>query len=247
MEKTRCSVKKATKSSGEHASSVTTVHESEYPRPVLKPSTHSTTITFDRMHLIHFIVKSRKIDVGAILHQEIADCAVRQTGILVFPSLVMLLCQQKGIVPRASEEVLENKGPINEASVERMTRGKDTSILEETKTMKNVYERLIANQEDTIFEKEAVAIEEEVVAEEEEAAENEKEKEEKILLRRQSPHPSLWEVAGDARVKPGTEEQSRDCAKPKEKKMKCSKDKKMKGGEEKEEKEISCSHIDSYG
>ncbi|KAK5771069.1 hypothetical protein PVK06_047243 [Gossypium arboreum] len=78
----------------------------------LKPSTHSNTGTLDRMCLINSIVKGRKIDVGAILHQEIADCAVRQTEILVFLSLVMLLCQQREIVPRASEEVLENKGPI---------------------------------------------------------------------------------------------------------------------------------------
>ncbi|MBA0761283.1 hypothetical protein Gotri_023954 [Gossypium trilobum] len=102
----------------------------------LKPSTHSTTITLDRMCLIHSIVKGRKIDVGVILHQEIADCTARQTRILVFPSLVMLLCQQKGIVPRASEEVLENNGLINKASVERMTRGKDTLILKEAETSK---------------------------------------------------------------------------------------------------------------
>ncbi|KAL1062659.1 hypothetical protein V6Z11_D13G095500 [Gossypium hirsutum] len=43
----------------------------------LLPSTHSTTINLDRMCLIHFIVKGRKIDVGTILHQEIADWAVR--------------------------------------------------------------------------------------------------------------------------------------------------------------------------
>ncbi|KAK5835584.1 hypothetical protein PVK06_011276 [Gossypium arboreum] len=58
----------------------------------LKPFTHSTTVTLDRMYLIHSIVKGRKIDVCTMLHQEIADCTARQTGILVFPSLVMLLC-----------------------------------------------------------------------------------------------------------------------------------------------------------
>ncbi|KAK5794391.1 hypothetical protein PVK06_035614 [Gossypium arboreum] len=67
---------------------------------------------------------------------EIADCATRQTGILVFPSLVMLLCQQRGIVPCAGEEVLENNGPINEASIGKMTQGKDTPILKEAETSK---------------------------------------------------------------------------------------------------------------
>ncbi|KAK5836288.1 hypothetical protein PVK06_012066 [Gossypium arboreum] len=100
----------------------------------LLPSTHSTTINFDRMCLIHSIIKVRKIDVGIILHQKIIDCVERQTGILVFPSLVIPLCQQKGIVPQEDEEILDNKGPINKASVERMTRSTDASILKKAET-----------------------------------------------------------------------------------------------------------------
>ncbi|KAK8283281.1 hypothetical protein V6Z12_D08G084100 [Gossypium hirsutum] len=46
----------------------------------------------------------------------------------------MLLCQQKGIVPNDDEEILENNGPINEASIERMTRGKDTPTMNEAET-----------------------------------------------------------------------------------------------------------------
>ncbi|KAK5802685.1 hypothetical protein PVK06_030299 [Gossypium arboreum] len=88
------------------------------------------------MWLIHSIINGRKIDFGVIVHQEIADCTVRQTGILDFPLLVMLLYQQKGIVPRDDEKVLENKGPINEASIERMTHGKDTLTMKETETNK---------------------------------------------------------------------------------------------------------------
>ncbi|KAK5802864.1 hypothetical protein PVK06_030492 [Gossypium arboreum] len=88
------------------------------------------------MCLIHSIVKGRKFDVGVILHKEIADYATRQTGILIFSSLVMLLCQQRGIVPCVGEEVLENNGSINEASVERMACGKDTLILKEVETSK---------------------------------------------------------------------------------------------------------------
>ncbi|KAK5785581.1 hypothetical protein PVK06_040180 [Gossypium arboreum] len=88
------------------------------------------------MCLIHSIVKGRKIDAGLILHQEIADCATKQTGILVFQSLVMLLWQQKGIVPSDDEEVLDNKGLINESFIERMTHGKDTQTMKEEKTRK---------------------------------------------------------------------------------------------------------------
>ncbi|KAK5811646.1 hypothetical protein PVK06_026999 [Gossypium arboreum] len=94
MAKTRGSVKKATKSVGEHASSATIACESESPRPV-----------------------------------QIKELVIEA-------SYVMLLCQQREIVPYAGEEVLENKGPINKASVERMTQGNDTLILKEAKTSK---------------------------------------------------------------------------------------------------------------
>ncbi|KAH1056348.1 hypothetical protein J1N35_034413 [Gossypium stocksii] len=149
----------------------------------LKPSTHSTRITLERMCLIHSIIKGRNIDVGAILHQEIAECVARQIGILVFPTLVMLLYQQRGIVPRASEEVLENKGPINEASVKRMTRGNDTLILKEAKTNKKERDGIFANQEDTIVEKKVSTTEDEVVTEGE-VAENKKEKDEEDFIKK---------------------------------------------------------------
>ncbi|KAK5842346.1 hypothetical protein PVK06_004687 [Gossypium arboreum] len=48
----------------------------------------------------------------------------------------MLLCQQRGIVPHDGKEVLENKGPINKGSIERITREKDTSILKEARKSK---------------------------------------------------------------------------------------------------------------
>ncbi|KAK5842929.1 hypothetical protein PVK06_005351 [Gossypium arboreum] len=93
----------------------------------------------------------------------------------------MLFCQQRGIVPRASEEVLENKGPINESSVERMTRGKETPILKEDikeclRTIDNLFEDgFLADQDDTVVEKDVVVAEEEVT-------ENEKEKEEEDFV-----------------------------------------------------------------
>ncbi|XP_016673235.1 uncharacterized protein [Gossypium hirsutum] len=43
---------------------------------------------------------------------------------------------EKGIMPRDGEEVLNNKAPINEVSIERMTRGKDTSVLKDAETSK---------------------------------------------------------------------------------------------------------------
>ncbi|KAK5825469.1 hypothetical protein PVK06_020306 [Gossypium arboreum] len=48
----------------------------------------------------------------------------------------MSLCQWKCIVPREDEEIMENKGPTNEASIKRMTHGIETPILKEVGTSK---------------------------------------------------------------------------------------------------------------
>ncbi|KAH1039479.1 hypothetical protein J1N35_041222 [Gossypium stocksii] len=88
------------------------------------------------MCLVHSIIKGRRIDVSVIHHQEIAECTARKTNILVFPSLIMSLCQQRGIVPWGDKEIMDNNGPINEASFKRMTRAIETPILQETETSK---------------------------------------------------------------------------------------------------------------
>ncbi|KAK5771891.1 hypothetical protein PVK06_048146 [Gossypium arboreum] len=43
---------------------------------------------------------------------------------------------EKAFVPREDEEIMENKGPFNEASIKRMTRGIETPILKEAGTSK---------------------------------------------------------------------------------------------------------------
>ncbi|KAK5819645.1 hypothetical protein PVK06_024662 [Gossypium arboreum] len=58
----------------------------------------------------------------------------------------MSLCRQKGIVPREDKEVMENKGPINEASIKRMTRGTKTPILKEAGTNKTKKEKAKADK-----------------------------------------------------------------------------------------------------
>ncbi|KAH1097681.1 hypothetical protein J1N35_014602 [Gossypium stocksii] len=46
----------------------------------------------------------------------------------------MSILGKKGIVPWRDEEIMDNKGLINEASIERMTRGIETPILKEAGT-----------------------------------------------------------------------------------------------------------------
>ncbi|KAH1055749.1 hypothetical protein J1N35_033814 [Gossypium stocksii] len=130
MAKTRGSIKKATKSAGEHASSTTTIHESEPPRPWYVSSMPIIEFIFVREGLIPWdaanINKLYNTKVDVDKHSEFINDIIDEKYDLL----------QKRIVPRAGEEILENKGLINEASVERMTRGKDTSILKEAKTSK---------------------------------------------------------------------------------------------------------------
>ncbi|XP_016752685.1 uncharacterized protein [Gossypium hirsutum] len=44
--------------------------------------------------------------------------------------------ESKGIVPHDHDKILENKGPINEASIKRMTHGKDTPTMNKAETSK---------------------------------------------------------------------------------------------------------------
>ncbi|KAH1082641.1 hypothetical protein J1N35_022402 [Gossypium stocksii] len=90
----------------------------------------------------------------------------------------MLLCQERGIVPHAGEEVLENKRPINEASVDKMTRGKETlkkrtsmnaktSLWRKLKDVEKI-DGIFADQKDIVVEKEVDVAKEEAIIEEEE-------------------------------------------------------------------------------
>ncbi|KAK5802772.1 hypothetical protein PVK06_030392 [Gossypium arboreum] len=199
--------------------------------------------------------------------------------------VLMLLCQQRGTVPYDSEEVLENKSPINEASIERITRGKDIPILKEAEisktrkgkmkanskgtnlntdtslwrkmknvkklvnsinnrslimtkkrnlgTLKNVFERLIACSrmvilliKRTLLLRRKLLLQKRKLLLKKNLLKIKKKKEEKDFVVNIVTAPELWEAADDVGVESKTEKQSEDHAKPKEKKIKRSKDKK---------------------
>ncbi|KAK5825509.1 hypothetical protein PVK06_020351 [Gossypium arboreum] len=94
----------------------------------LKPSTHNTTVT-----------------LGTILHQEIANYVVRKIGTLVIPSLVMLLCQQRGIVPCADGIFADQEGTTTEKQV--ITAEEEVVAEEEEEVSENEKEK---EEEDSI-------------------------------------------------------------------------------------------------
>ncbi|KAK5812546.1 hypothetical protein PVK06_027981 [Gossypium arboreum] len=144
MEKTRGSVKKATKSVGKHGSFVTIIRELESLRPV---QTNGQIIFLNKIEKERFHNKMLKQKFHP--EQGIFLSPQQDLGKQVYKTISKLMWEtfcthprsyspswKRRTVPLTGEKVLENKGPINEAFVERMTCGKGTLILKEVKTSK---------------------------------------------------------------------------------------------------------------
>ncbi|KAH1031702.1 hypothetical protein J1N35_043876 [Gossypium stocksii] len=202
MVRTRGSTKKANKSTKEHASFATVVHESESPRPMQKKELviflnktarerFQDNILRQNFHPEQGISLSQEQELGkqlqqttsklkwenfwahpgsyspflvcefyANLYDQELDFIFIRKGLIPWDAKIInelysitinvdehsdffaevtdekrnLL--QKGIVPRGDEEIMDNKGLINEAYVKRMTYGTETPILKEVRTSK---------------------------------------------------------------------------------------------------------------
>ena len=57
----------------------------------LMPTTHTTTVSQERLILLYVIVRGLPIDVRAIIKREIRECAIKKhkTIVLLFPSLII--------------------------------------------------------------------------------------------------------------------------------------------------------------
>ena len=60
----------------------------------LMPTTHTTTISQERLALLYVIVRGLPIDVGSIIEKDIRDCAMKnhKAAALLFPSLITRIC-----------------------------------------------------------------------------------------------------------------------------------------------------------
>ena len=76
----------------------------------LMPTTHTTTVSQERLVLLYVIVRELPIDVGSIIEKEIRDCAVKnhKTAALLFPSLITSICVVSGIRLDAHDEHVKN-------------------------------------------------------------------------------------------------------------------------------------------
>ncbi|KAA3480410.1 nucleolar protein 58-like [Gossypium australe] len=75
----------------------------------LSPPTHNSTISKDRMFLLHSIMTGRKTNVGKIIFREVHHCTEKNVSTLNFPSLITTLLQKVSVPIQANEDKIPNK------------------------------------------------------------------------------------------------------------------------------------------
>ena len=85
------------------------------------PTTHTTTVSQERLVLLYAIVRGLPIDVGSIITKEIKDCAIKnhRTAALLFPSLISI-CVVSGVHFDAKDEHVKNNGVLTARTIERI-------------------------------------------------------------------------------------------------------------------------------
>ena len=88
----------------------------------LMPTTHTTTVSQERLVLLYIIVRGLPIDVGSIIATKIRDCAVKthRTAALLFPSLVTSICIVSGVRLDARDDHVKNDGAFTARTIERV-------------------------------------------------------------------------------------------------------------------------------
>uniref|UniRef100_A0A803NKF3 Integrase catalytic domain-containing protein n=1 Tax=Cannabis sativa TaxID=3483 RepID=A0A803NKF3_CANSA len=79
----------------------------------LCPTSHDYTVSRDHTWMLHCIKKGMPVDVGAVVAQDIADCAHRGKGKLFLPSTITALCREAGVSMWVEEGALHPRGPIS--------------------------------------------------------------------------------------------------------------------------------------
>ena len=86
------------------------------------PTTHTTTVSQERLILLYVIVRGLPIDVGNIIEKEIQDCAMKihKAVALLFPSLITSICVVSGVHLDAKDELVKNDGALTARTIERI-------------------------------------------------------------------------------------------------------------------------------
>ena len=85
----------------------------------LMPTTHTTTISQERLVLLYVIVRGLPIDVGSIIEKEIRDCAIinHKAATFLFPSLITIICVVSGVRLNVKDEHVKNDGALTARTI----------------------------------------------------------------------------------------------------------------------------------
>lgn len=86
----------------------------------LMPTTHRIIVRKERLLLLHSIMKGFKINVGAIICEEVHKCTKKNSKSLIFLNLIIAMCLQAKVPLEENEDVIENKGSFTKQSVVRI-------------------------------------------------------------------------------------------------------------------------------
>lgn len=94
-------------------------------RHKLSPTAHLETVEKEMPVFLHRILKNKKINAGEMIKEEIATCAMKKKGTLIFLCLITDLCIQQGIEYTPGEGMVKNSGAIGMNCILRLFSNSD--------------------------------------------------------------------------------------------------------------------------
>lgn len=86
------------------------------------PTTHTTTVSQERLVLSYVIVRGLPIEMGIIIEKEIQEYAMKKhkTTALLFPSLITSICVVSEVHLDAQDDHVKNDGALTARTIERI-------------------------------------------------------------------------------------------------------------------------------
>ncbi|KAE8705556.1 Detected protein of unknown function [Hibiscus syriacus] len=83
----------------------------------LLPNSHNTTVSCQRMLLLHSIIVGSSIDIGKIIVEQVHTYLKRHASALVFPNLITALCRKKKVPEEQFDEIFHGMTDLIKAKI----------------------------------------------------------------------------------------------------------------------------------
>ena len=85
-------------------------------------TTHTTTVSQERLVILYVIVRGLPIDIRIIIEKEIKECAMKKhkTTALLFPSLITSICVVSRVHLDAQDDRVKNDDALTARTIERI-------------------------------------------------------------------------------------------------------------------------------